>query len=283
MIEGTFREQPADAHVSLRADLLERERPLRRPEYTATSGVRHTDGLLDATSRAALHHDGLLVLDLDEPLSNDAFIALGEQLGTLIPETDPAVEGRVDDGVVLNVVTTEEASADTAIQPFASNALTLHSEGSGRDAAAQPRFVVLMCCDPGEDGAVMSTVLVPMDAVARRLDSHTQAILRALRYRHGTPPPILRTIDGRPVFSFRDFRADPLDWRFTGDLTAADSVSAAVRSLLASMYDPTTAAALTWRRGLMVVIDNRRFFHGRCAARGVGTVHRRHLKRLRIR
>lgn len=280
MMTGSFRERSEDPHVRLRGQLLEGTSLLAMPAAVEPDG---TPGITGADALAALNASGLFVAPLSAPLSNEAFIAFGSGLGTLLPETDPTVRPRTEHDVVLNLVTAHDASADASIQPFASNALTLHSESSGRAAEEQPRYIVLMCCDPGEDGAEMSTVLVSMAHVADRLAADTRERLTAVRYRQGSPPPILRADRGHPVFSFRDFQADTLEWAYDGADGDGPAVEAALRALLASMYDGGGAIGVAWRPGLLVCIDNRRFFHGRRAARRVGAARRRHLKRLRIR
>src|SRR5205085_9044849 len=99
--------------------------------------------------------------------------------------------------------------------------------------------------------------------------------------RAGAPSAILRQVGTRPVFSFRDFMAQPLAWCHQPiDGTGADTVDAAIRALLAAMYTPDGVVGVRWHRGLLVVIDNTFFFHGRTAGR-VSATHptprRRHL------
>jgi alpha-ketoglutarate-dependent taurine dioxygenase len=61
-----------------------------------------------------------------------------------------------------------------------------------------------------------------------------------------------------------------------------DAVDGALRDLLASMYAPGAASGVHWARGMVVIIDNTCFFHGRTAGRAAASSRRRHLSRLRI-
>jgi hypothetical protein len=230
-----------------------------------------------------LQEFGVAVVQLDEPLSTDSFITLGSILGTAMPEMDPAVMPYVEKNVVLNLVTNLGYTSDVSLQPFGLNFLTLHTESSGRPVAEQPRYIVLMCCAPGDNGAAAQTVLVPMAAVERQLTSLEIAILSQTKYRNSVNgPAIVRLEAGRRVFSFRDFLAQTLEVAYSGDDLNRDALVATVRRLLASTYAKDAAVGINWTRGLLVIIDNTFFFHGRTMTISPTAIRRRHLKRLRI-
>lgn len=282
LVEGAFAERPDDLHVQGRSDMLARGYALPPPPVPVLSAraggfpQAGADALLDNLRRR-----GLAVLHMDEPLTDDRFLAFGSLLGSPQPETDPAVQQYVSHGVVLNLVSEYGVTSDVNLQPFAANFLALHSEGSGRPAARQPRFIVLMCCEPGSP-TMARTVLVPMARVAGRLAAEHRDALARTRYRRNQAGPwICRESAGRPVFSFRDFAADTLEWVHEDGLSPGD-VNAAIRALLAAMYAPGLASGVRWAPGMLVVIDNTRFFHGRTAGRAAAAGARRHLKRLRI-
>jgi hypothetical protein len=185
--------------------------------------------------------------------------------------------------VVLNLRDVHGATGDVALQPFSRGPLTLHSEGSGRPVADQPRYLVLMCLHPGGSAVAAQTALVPMAAVAAALDERSLAVLTRTRYRASIAgPAIARTLGGRVVFSFRDFAGQQLEWAHTGDADAAE-VAGVLRGLLACLYRPDPATGVHWAPGLLVVLDNRRWFHGRTAAPAGAAPGGRHLKRLRLR
>ncbi|MFL6128903.1 MAG: TauD/TfdA family dioxygenase [Mycobacteriales bacterium] len=284
MLTGSFVEAAGDRHVRLRAELLDRGAVLPGPApepmpAAAADGPR----LLADRVLAALGRDGLAVLALDRSLDTAEFRALGRLLGTLTPELDPAVQPFVEDGVVLNLRDLHGRTADVALQPFSQGPLTLHSEGSGRPVADQPRYIVLMCLQPGRSAVGAQTALVPMAEVAAALDERSLGVLAQTRYRASTAgPSIVRTVGDRTVFSFRDFAGERLDWVHTGDAGAAE-VGAVLRRLLAALYRPGPAAGVRWAPGMVVVVDNRRYFHGRTAAPTGAAPSGRHLKRLRIR
>jgi alpha-ketoglutarate-dependent taurine dioxygenase len=286
---GQFRQSAGDPHVGLRTALLDPASLLPAPG--AAEIPADTAGL-SASARTALHaslrEHGLALLRLtgdktDERLAGDGtdewLLRLGDQLGTPMAETDPAVQPFVDRGVILNLRTRYDRTDDTSLQPFAANYLSLHTESSGRPAGEQPRYIVLLCQEPG-DQAAAQTVLAPMTSVAGALSADDLALLARVRYRHGhSPYPIVREEHGRPVFGFRDFLDQPLDWVCTADADE-ERVNAALRRLLIAMYS-SAATGLRWKRGLVAVIDNRAHFHGRTA--GSTSVRRpRHLRRLRL-
>lgn len=280
-VSGSFTQLADDPYVQLRHELLENGRILAVPQTAAPDPVPWSEDAAAGLLRQ-VRRDGLGVVTLTEPLSDDEFIAFGERLGVIGAETDPAVRPYVEQGVILNLISGLARTADASLQPFSVGPLTLHSEGSGRPLAEQPRYVVLMCCDPGGDGTAAQTVLMPMAAVARQLDGQEIEILEHTRYhRRGSVPSVARRIGGRLAFSFRDFQRDNLEWQCeAAGVTEAD-VNAAFCALLNAVYSASAAMGLNWTRGRLAIIDNTFFFHGRTAG-SLGPGTRRHLKRLRI-
>ncbi|MEO3871123.1 TauD/TfdA family dioxygenase [Nonomuraea sp. B12E4] len=284
MLHGAFTENSTDKHVAFRRDLLDSGRVLPPPPTPVTHAT--AADFLDGPVHDALRNlaaTGSAVVQLDEPLPTPRFLAFGELLGKAMPETDPAVQPYVENGVILQLRREHATTADVSLQPFATNSLSLHTESSGRKAEEQPRYIVLMCVAPGGDPTAAQTVLVPMTAIAEALAPESPAVLARTRYRSSTEGPrILRTVDGRRVFSFRDFLSQPLHWAHLGDADEA-AVNRSILDLLAAMYG-STAAGVHWSRGMIVVIDNARYFHGRTAspAEAAATDSPRHLKRLRI-
>jgi alpha-ketoglutarate-dependent taurine dioxygenase len=283
-MDGTFVEQSTDEHVRLRRELLESAAvlPPPLPDAIRTRAVDFPD-VVGENLLSELRELGLVVFQLDEPLSNDRFTTLGSLLGTAMPETAPEVKPYIERGVILNLVSEHGYTPDVALQPFAMNFLSLHTESSGRRAEEQPRYIVLMCCEPSDDATAAQTVLVPMAAVERQLTSSEIAVLSQMRYRnshHG--PSIVRSLGGRRVFSFRDFLSQTLEWTYAGDDRSADAINTTIRGLLASMYAPDAATGVHWTPGMLVIIDNTFFFHGRTAGPVAPSIRRRHLKRLRI-
>lgn len=282
MLEGSFVEASSNDHCRLRDRLLSVERALPEPEVSFSAGTAAFSGKVLEDLESGLAQHGLGVVRLSEPLGNDAFLELGSALGTAIPENAPAVRSYVEEGVVLNLRADAGITRDVSLQPFASNPLTLHSEGSGRSVADQPRYIVLMCVSPGDNSA--STVLVPMTEVAAGMSDEDLCLLGVTRYADAPGvPPIVRAQGGRTVFSFRDFQQDALRWVCAADGATQDAVNRAIGRLLVGMYEARGASGVVWSRGLLVVIDNTRFFHGRTAGLPRAAARTRHLKRLRLR
>lgn len=284
LVEGVFVERSTDQHIRLKEHLLESGTILPPLQQNAIR-VRNAD-FPDAVVDRILNElqaTGLVLLQLDEPAINDQFIMLGAVLGTAMPETDPTVKPYVEREVILNLISDYGHTSDVSLQPFATNSLTLHTESSGRRAEEQPRYIVLMCCEPGNDTTVAQTVLIPMTSVEKRLTESEINILSQTRYRNSHHGPwLVRNIGERRVFSFRDFHTQPLEWTYSGQAKSIDTVNAAISDLLTSMYAPDTATSVRWARGMIVIIDNTFFFHGRTAGSAMASTGRRHLKRLRI-
>lgn len=282
MLKGSFTENSSDDHCRLRAQLLSENSALAQPAVGFPATAADFPGeILDGIDRDLVRY-GLGVVRLDEPLPNGLFRKLGSALGTVTPETAPDIQSYVEDGVVLNLRADAGITQDVSLQPFASNPLSLHSEGSGRAVADQPRYIVLMCVEPGDNSA--STVLVSMDEVAAGLDAEDLRLLRATRYADAPGvPPVVRSQGDHVVFAFRDFQQDTLRWVCEADGASPEAVNGALGRLLTRMYEARGASGVLWSRGLLVVIDNTRFFHGRTAGLPRAAARTRHLKRLRIR
>lgn len=281
---GSFRASPSDPHLAPRERLLGNATPLHGPTAAPLREQEADTRGLHQEVTEQLWRQGLAVVQLDQPLSPGRFRTLGDGLGTATPETDPAVQPFVQDGVILNLRSRHAPTAEVSLQPFARNSLSLHSESSGAEVSRQPRYIVLMCVNPGDETPHARTVLVPMREVARRLSPGTLELLSRTRYRDSpAAPPIARHVDGRWVFSFRDFLDQELRWTHDRPDTDPEAVNAALRELLTAMYAPEDALAVRWRRGLLVVIDNTYYFHGRTAGAAAPPRQQRHLQRLRIR
>ncbi|MEH0971295.1 TauD/TfdA family dioxygenase [Micromonospora sp. CPCC 205546] len=283
MVQGYFNEKPEDAHVKLREAMLCGE--VLPPPEIPTLDLECADfpGRGGDEVANSLRRDGVAVVQFDRILSNAAFLSFGRMLGEPMPESHPTVASYVESDVILNLIAKHDDTADVSLQPFARTFLSVHSEGSGRPVAEQPRYIVLMCCEPGDDATSAQTALVSMAEVAARLSDREVEILSQTRYlRNPAGPNICRTEGGRTVFSFRDFMADTLEWTSTCEDAGPEEVNDAIRSLLAAVYQGDTAAGVHWRRGMMVLIDNTHYFHARTSRSMNAVTRRRHLKRLRI-
>lgn len=278
-MRGVYRQHPAQPHVELRRKLLDGATTWPAPVPTVGSATDPS-----ATAEAVLTQlraTGLAAVALDRPMTSSEYVSFGGVLGTPQPEKAASVRPRVEHGVILDLTTTHAATDDPDVQPFAAGHLSLHSESSASPPAVQPRFISLLCVEPGYSTAAQ-TVLVAMDAVAASLSADDRTVLAATRYDgHAGAPRMLREEHGHAVFSIRDFQDDPLDWKHTGPASTEAEVNVSLDRLYAAMYCGP-AAGVTWRTGLLVVIDNQRYFHGRSAGRPPGPGVSRHLRRLRI-
>ncbi len=283
MIEGVFVEQPGDLHVRLRSELFERG-PRHLPDTSVRTRAHAVGAVGEVTARLdELRARGLIVVELDEPLSNAAFVAVGSLLGD--PRRHPPIPGKqyTDDDLILNLVSERGHTSVPSQQVFSTTYLTLHTEGSTRPREWQPRFIALMCCDAGDDSSEAATVLVPMAAVRDQLDATTLDVLMETRYRNNDlGAPIARRVEGRCVFSFKDFLDQPLEWVHTGGAAGAAHVNECIRALLCAMLAPAVATSIRWGRGVLAIFDNTFFFHGRTAGGAAQPTRPRHMKHMQM-
>ncbi len=239
---------------------------------------------------------GAMRINLERTLTNQEFIRFGTLLGDLIPERAQAVRQYVEDEFVLNTKQELAETEDIDLQPFAENYITLHTEMSLSPILEQPRFIVLMCEQAPAPNTGGQTILASMGDVYERLLPVDKNILRHTHYQQGrgqdsSPyetrlPAFLFSRNNRPVFSFRDFNNQPLEWYYDGeeqDSGTSQRVNESLYRLLMAMYDRRKVQGIHWKYGTLFVIDNTFFFHGKSYCRIRPGTPPRWLKRLRIR
>src|SRR5262249_36379162 len=129
---GVFIERVSDLHVARRAALLDGGGPLPGPRRVINARGKNALDQFRDVFKNELESTGLLVAQLDEPMSTPQFVTFGALMGTAIEEHDDAVQPYVEAGSVLNLVSDQGRTNNVLLQPFASRALTLHTESSGR-------------------------------------------------------------------------------------------------------------------------------------------------------
>jgi hypothetical protein len=176
----------------------------------------------------------------------------------------------------------DAASSD---EPFSTKYLSVHTECSRRNREDQPHYIVLMCIEPGGQSA-SNTVIIPMESVASQLRRQALEVLANTRYLGCAPnSPLVLTQGNSEVFAFRDFLDSPLDWVYdeSAHTVAANEVNLAIEELTLALYQPKIQQRIGWTKNSLLIVDNRRFFHGKTAAEGLDAATApRHLKRLRI-
>lgn len=270
------------AGFARRRALLSAPQPLPPPEWlTAVPGEAANAVSMAAALAAAADRDGASVLLLDRPLTPEEFLAVGQGLGQAIPEGTGTVQQFVHERFILNLVVEFAATDDTDRQPFSRSPILMHSEGSRRTLAGQPRYLIFNCVEPSPVSCGGQTVVVRNDDVTERVPAGCREVLAQVRYAEGGAP-ILRWEQSRPVLCFRDFGDAPLTWETARPLASA-SVGRAFDALMSAIYHPELLRALTWSSHQLVVLDNRRLLHGRTAIpEHDGGAARRHLQRLRL-
>jgi alpha-ketoglutarate-dependent taurine dioxygenase len=229
--------------------------------------------------RVDVARDGCAAVQLDRPFATHELLTVGQAWGPPIPEHAPTTQPFVEAGCILHLVVQWGRTDDVDRQPFSASPILLHTEGSRRPTIDQPRYLLFDCLVPPAPESGGQTVVVRMSDVVAALDTETRAVLSATRYAGTGMPPVLRRVAESDVVCFRDFaHARP---ELGTDVDPA-RVDQAFTALVTALYDPRSMFALPWRSNMLVLLDNRRVFHGRTAI--CETPHgwdARHLRRIR--
>lgn len=246
------------------------EEARKRPcANSATAAEALTEGI-------ATH--GIGFAHVTDPLDIEGFIALGCKFGTPLPESDPSIAPFVHESVVLSLQDDQRSEADQ-LTPFTPRPLTLHTEGSRRPTDQQPRFIILMCVDPGSAGDASQTVLVPIPAILAQLSEREIRTLSGMRETIAPgSPPLIRWTDKGPQLSFRDLGETCYELE---SAASEQTTERALSALVRACYLARPVNGTRWRRGDIVAIDNQRWMHGRTGAT-VNGERPRHLQRMRI-
>jgi Taurine catabolism dioxygenase TauD, TfdA family len=285
---GHFCEHPGDRHAVMRESVLRRRRSYSLPPGIEPMPARANDlprGI--AMGHAALDAHGAALLALDRPLSNGEFIQLANGFGTPLPQPNPRTRPWVEDQVILNLRADYPETSDHHWGLlFAENYVMLHTELAARPVATQPRHILLLCVEPSPPDSGGQTVLVSMSGVLRHLTDRQADILRATRLAQPDgAPPFLRSADGREIFAFKDEAQSGIPWKYDGGdpYVGPTDIDDAIRAMLEALYDQAGVSGLWWKRSMLGIIDNHRFFHGRTFAPRRPDVPPRHLRRVRVR
>ena len=283
---GVFIEQPFHRHVALREAALRQAAWL--PEPATLPRFELAAEALDASMSevtAAVQEAGIAKLCLDRVLANDELVAFGRHFGdVMVHDTSPDLQGQLEGGHVFNLRQEHaRTTGDYALALISRNELTMHSEVCVRSAPKQPRYIALLCLEPSPPDTGGQTVFVPMaDIHARLSEDQAQMLGEAHFSEFLVSPPILSLREGRPVFSFRDFKNDLMWWRYVGARPLVDGeFNRAIRVVLDGMYDARLWFGIAWSAAEVVIFDNWRFFHGRTLIQSE-TAARRHFKNIKI-
>jgi alpha-ketoglutarate-dependent taurine dioxygenase len=285
-MQGILRDRPHDAHVALRERVLRQEAwypaPPGADPHMADAGDLET---LAERLRTGLAAHGSTIFPLNRLLTNQELLAVAERLGR-VQALDPTLHPWAEQGLILNI------RAERAEMPerdwrtlFAENYLKLHSELADRPLGVQPRYLLFQCVEPPRRDSGGQTVLVPMEAVRRRLDPREAAILTGVRWaKYRDPPPFLSWYEGREVFALDDFEGETLLWRYEGEEPGVtrEEVESVLRALILAMYQPNDMLGLHWEQRSVAAFDNHRYFHGRTFVPPSVDGPPRHLRQVRV-
>jgi hypothetical protein len=282
-LDGVYRQDAAAGYVARRARILGGEWTPPPIEGFASPRCNARDE--DALARllgVMLAADGLAAVTLGDPLESAALVRVAERLGRPVPERSPEVQAFVEHGVVLNLRPAFDETAEVERQPFATNFISLHTEGSMAPPDRRPALLLFQCRETDADASGGKTVVLSMADVVARLPFELAAILRRTGYRgRAASDPILAEIGGSFRLTFRDFMYTPLEWTCWASRPNVDATD--VNHALRTLHEALYAAPLhhvPYTAGTLFVLDNRRFLHGR--TRIMYPDSRRHLQRVRI-
>jgi alpha-ketoglutarate-dependent taurine dioxygenase len=280
MLKGQY--QSTDTHVNkFRQHLLiEQQLDLPRAEVLMPENIQDFANL---QLKQYLKENHFCLIKLKKLLTNEEFLAFGTVLGTPIKEfaSDKVVAPYIENEVILNIISNNAVKDNPSSQPFTSRYLTLHTECSRRKAEDQPKYLVFMCCNSGHHSEA-KTIMIPREKVLKALKPEEIAILKHTHYAQDTPS-LIREENDHLIFSFRDFYPEAMNWVYKGkEEKTEEEINEAITSLLLKMYDPQNANGIAWEKGLIMVLDNRYFFHGKQKSNQIELTNTRHIKRLRI-
>ncbi|SME99832.1 Taurine catabolism dioxygenase TauD, TfdA family [Pseudobacteriovorax antillogorgiicola] len=228
--------------------------------------------------KTLLHKQGVLLLNLDKPPSTHELIEFAQEWGSPIEELNPRVKDHVSQRYVLNIRNSLSSTKDFNLQPFSGDFITLHTESSASPDSLKPNYLMLYCKDSCSNNSAY-TLLRPVLDVLKNLSEATRGILSQLQYDY---PGTSCILEGTHL-AFRDFYLQSMPWRYLGkDIRNPEIINQAIEELVFNMYrqDPFY---LKWQKNLLLVIDNRRWMHGRTVLARSDKTNTRHLMRIKMR
>lgn len=271
---GTYQEHDHSLHLAVRNAFLYGHAQKARtiPIYAFNDDPK--------CLQTILKNNGVVAFKLAVDWNISQFLNLCSTIGTPLPEHALEVQKFVHDNVVLDVKEVFEQAPDSNMRPFSRDAILAHTENSRAPLATQPNLLAFYCVTAEPQDS--PTYLVNMQDVLTKLEPDDKTILEHVRYAvPNSMSPILSARDGTRFFSFRDFGHEPLLW--TSDATQFDErrTNLAIERLLEAIYtQPPTA--IQWEPGLLVVFNNKAFFHAKPANTLSAQKLARHIRRIRL-
>lgn len=272
----------ARATVDLPSVCQRRDAVLREPQWFPSNGVVIENSVAETLTREAAHigdrlnNIGVALFQLTRPLDTAEFIALGTSLGVPERETDQSLMQRVANGVILNITSDDCLPVTECTQPFTTQPLTYHIEGSRRPAGTAPAYLLFQCLQRPVVDSGGQTILRSIPDTITALSEATRTVLAGTVLNPElTTATVICERTGRMTLNFRDPAPAEFLWRSPypdGDVIAA------LTELLWVIYDPAGAVGVPWRDGMVAIVDNDWWLHARTG----GCPGERHLQRIRI-
>jgi hypothetical protein len=264
MSNGTFLADAVEGLAPLRQHRLDSS--MRYPhQAAATHGPRTASPEELARRLRPPSAANPIAVALSAPDLSDAdLMAVAERLGYVMPETDAKTRPFVSGAAVLNLTTVYGDSVETALQPFSTTFIALHTEGSRAPEHQRPSALLFHCAQAAADAEGGQTVIVHTDDIVAGLSPETRMLLGTTRFEtHPRGEAVLMQRDGAWKLAFRDFRDAPLAWSNDAGIEPA-AVNEALAQLLLVMYS-VPMYSLPMQPGAMIYLANARVAHGRTA------------------
>lgn len=229
-----------------------------------------------AKVRATVDRCGVALLDLGDPLDADGFIGLAQVFGVPEAESAATLMHRVDRRVILNLKPDSRGVITEANQPFTSEPLTFHVEGSRRPRGTSPAYLLFQCLGNPQADHGGQTILRSIDDVLANLSRRSFNVLTATVLNPAsTDATVIYDDNGKRTLNFRDPAPNQFEW---DSPFRPDEVVDALTQLLTAVYDRGKTIGVPWRPGMLAIVDNKRWLHARTS----GGTPTRHLQRIRV-
>jgi alpha-ketoglutarate-dependent taurine dioxygenase len=255
-----------------RRAVLDRHRWYDAPASDAVRATASDAARLGRIARDIAATSGLALVDVDRLLSPEELVRLASKFGTPIEEHDDAVRPFVLDRAVLRMeAAIDKPSVD--LQPFSSEWISFHSEGSRRPAVHRPTWLLFQCVSPPlVDRGGQTLLRRAADIVEALRPSSVEVLRETVLCPETCDTTVVSSDEGHPILTFRDPAPEVMTWVSPAP---SDEVKTALWDLLVVLYDVAAVEAVPWRRNRLVVLSNAAYLHARSSAsRSPRVLHR---------
>lgn len=271
---GTFVAANVPGLVASRNQVLGRD--IHHPPLHCASIDQATAGDMPALAErllSSLAYSPVVFAKMAAPLEEATLLAIGRAMGNVLQETDGETQPFVRQGAILALDTVFGDDVESALQPFSTAPIALHTEGSRAPRSVRPSILIFHCVQPASADAGGQTVVSLVDDIVEHLTYEVREVLTKTRFAsHPVGESVLAWQAGSWNLAYRDLQLEPMVWANDAGMPGR-LVDNALCDLLRAMY-AAPIHSLPFRSGSLVVISNPKVVHGRTSF-AHGTNHRR--------